>query len=75
MKLVIDGDRCEANGVCVRAAPEAFFLDEKDSLHLLQEAVTPGLRAKVAQAVRACPRQALSFTVDAPAQKEGADVA
>ena len=64
MKIVVDRDRCEANGVCVRAAPEAFRLDEQDRLHLLVENVTPELRARVEQAVRGCPRQALSLSED-----------
>ncbi|MCY1081923.1 ferredoxin [Archangium lansingense] len=64
MKIVVDWDRCEANGVCVRAASEAFNLDEKDQLHVLVENVTPELRAKVEQAVRDCPRQALSLSKD-----------
>ncbi|HZI04944.1 MAG TPA: ferredoxin [Archangium sp.] len=64
MKIVVDGDRCEANGVCVRVAPEAFSLDEKDQLSVLVENVTPELRAKVEQAVRECPRQALSLSED-----------
>jgi ferredoxin len=64
MKIVVDWDRCEANGVCVRAAPEAFHLDEKDQLHVRVEHVTPELRARVEQAVRGCPRQALSLSQD-----------
>ncbi len=64
MKIVVDWDRCEANGVCMRAAPEAFQLDDKDTLHVLVENVTPELRAKVDQAVRECPRQALSLSND-----------
>ncbi len=64
MKIVVDWDRCEANGVCMRAAPEAFHLDEKDTLHVLVENVTPELRAKVETAVRGCPRQALSLSND-----------
>ncbi|HSP79410.1 MAG TPA: ferredoxin [Myxococcaceae bacterium] len=46
----------------MRAAPEAFNLDEQDQLHVLVENVTPELRAKVEQAVRGCPRQALSLS-------------
>jgi ferredoxin len=64
MKIVVDWDRCEANGVCVSAAPEAFRLDEQDRLHLLLEHVTPELRARVEKAVRGCPKQALSLTQD-----------
>ncbi|WNG42059.1 ferredoxin [Archangium minus] len=62
MKIVVDWDRCEANGVCMRVAPESFLLDEKDTLHVLNEQVTPELRAKVEKAVRDCPRQALSLS-------------
>lgn len=61
MKIVVDWDRCEANGICVNAAPEAFHLDEHDRLHVLLADVTPEHRAKVERAVRDCPRQALSL--------------
>ncbi|QRO01078.1 ferredoxin [Archangium violaceum] len=64
MKIVVDWDRCEANGVCMNVAPEAFNLDDKDTLHVLTENVTPELRAKVEKAVRDCPRQALSLSND-----------
>jgi ferredoxin len=61
MKIVVDWDRCEANAVCVRAAPEVFRVDDDDRLHLLVADVSPELRAKVEIAVRACPRSALSL--------------
>jgi ferredoxin len=64
MKIVVDWDRCEANGVCMRVAPEAFNLDEKDQLHVLVENVPPEQRAKVEQAVRDCPRYALTLIQD-----------
>ncbi|XXT24021.1 ferredoxin [Sorangium sp. So ce429] len=62
MKIVVDEERCEANGVCMRAAPEAFRVDDDDRLHLLVTEVPPELRAKVERAVRDCPRGALSLT-------------
>ncbi len=64
MKIVVDWDRCEANAVCVRAAPASFSLDEKDQLHVLEETVSPERRAQVEQAVRECPKQALSLVED-----------
>ena len=64
MKIVVDEDLCEANGVCVRAAPESFQLDDRDRLRVLTEHVPQELRAKVEKAVRACPKQALSLTED-----------
>ncbi|EYF01964.1 ferredoxin [Chondromyces apiculatus] len=61
MRLVVDWDRCEANGVCVKAAPEVFRLDEaEDRLNVLMEEVPSELQEKVERAVRVCPRQALS---------------
>ena len=64
MKIVVDWDRCEANGICMREAPEAVHLDEADRLHVLVEEVTPELRAKVEKAVAGCPRAALSLAKD-----------
>ncbi|AUX39634.1 ferredoxin [Sorangium cellulosum] len=61
MKIAVDWDRCEANAACVRAAPEAFRLDDDDRLHLLVTDVPPELRPKVEKAVRDCPRGALSL--------------
>ncbi|SEL44950.1 ferredoxin [Stigmatella aurantiaca] len=74
MKIVLDENRCEANGVCVRAAPEAFFLDAQDSLHLLSEQVTPRLRVQMERAVRECPRQALSLVGEGPVRGEATNV-
>lgn len=64
MKIVVDRDRCEAHGACIKAAPEAFLLDEQDRLHLLVEDVTPDLRTRAERAVNDCPRQALSLSRD-----------
>lgn len=64
MKVLIDTSRCEANGVCVRAAPELFRLDEQDQLHLLAGEVPPELRPQAEKAVRGCPRQALTLSKD-----------
>jgi ferredoxin len=64
MKIAVNWDRCEANGMCVRAAPEVFHLDEQDRLHVLAEKPAAELRAKVAKAVRDCPRQALTLIED-----------
>ncbi|WP_437589399.1 ferredoxin [Sorangium sp. So ce1000] len=60
MKIVVDWDRCEANAVCMRAAPEVFRVDDNDNLHVLVEDVPPELLAKVENAVRRCPKQALA---------------
>ena len=61
MKIVVDRDLCESNGLCVDACPEAFRLDSNDQLVILIERPGEELRAQIEQAVRVCPRQALSI--------------
>ena len=60
MKIVVDWNLCESNGLCVDACPEAFKLGHDDRLVILIEHPGEELRAQVEQAVRVCPRQALS---------------
>ena len=61
MKIKVDYDLCEANAICMQQAPEIFKVDEEDNLHILDESPGPKLREKVENAVRLCPRQALSL--------------
>lgn len=60
-KIVVDFGLCEANGVCMGIIPEVFDLDENDYLHVLQEDVTPENEQQVQEAVRQCPRQAITI--------------
>lgn len=64
MKVIVDYDLCEANAVCMKVCPEVFHLREDDTLHLKTENPPEELRAKVEEAVRRCPRQALSIAED-----------
>jgi ferredoxin len=61
MKVVVDFDLCEANAVCMDICPEVFKVDDDDFLHILIEEPGEHLRAKVEEAVRLCPRQAISI--------------
>ena len=61
MKIVVNWSLCDGNGNCAAAAPEIFGLDEDDEMHLLRETIGEDLRAKAEQAVRACPKNALSL--------------
>ena len=61
MKISVDYDLCEANAVCMKLAPEVFRVDDQDNLHILQENPPEALRAKMKEAVRLCPRQALTL--------------
>ena len=61
MRVIVDYDVCESNALCMAAAPEVFEVRDDDNLYVLDE--TPGeeLRAKVEEAVRRCPKQAISI--------------
>ena len=61
-KIEVDWDLCEANGVCMGIIPEVFQLGDDDMLTVLQSEVTPENEAQVRDAVRQCPRQAISIT-------------
>ena len=60
-KIVVDYELCESNAVCMKLAPEVFRVDDDDKLHLIVERPGDELLAKVEQAVRRCPRAALSL--------------
>ncbi|MGH7864364.1 MAG: ferredoxin [Candidatus Binataceae bacterium] len=64
MKVVVNWDLCESNARCMEVAPEVFEVRADDRLHVLQEAPPEALRAKVVNAVRLCPKQALSIIED-----------
>jgi len=61
MRVVVDYDLCESNAICMAVAPEVFEVDDADNLNLLQEEPPEELRPKVEEAVRRCPKQALSI--------------
>lgn len=60
MRISVDYDACEANGVCQGVAPDVFLLDDDDDLHLLGQ---PDERTadQVRAAVRGCPKAALTL--------------
>ncbi|MCP5058119.1 MAG: ferredoxin [bacterium] len=69
MKVKVDWDLCEANAVCMDVAPALFKVDDEDNFHHLakgaEEDTSGDLPAdqvdKAKEAVRLCPRQALSI--------------
>ncbi len=68
IKIKVDWDLCEANAVCMDVAPKLYRVDDDDNFHHLlagDEEDTSGpvpadQEAKAREAVRLCPRQALS---------------
>ena len=60
MRVVVDFDLCESNAICMSIAPEVFEVRDDNFLYILQEEPPEELRPKVEEAVRRCPRQAIS---------------
>lgn len=60
MRVTVDYDACEANGVCEGIAPDVFQLDEEDNLHLIGEPDEDTVD-QVRRAVQSCPKTALSL--------------
>jgi ferredoxin len=61
VKVVVDFDRCESNAICMGIVPEVFEVRDDDFLYVLQEEPPEALRTKVEEAVRLCPKQAISI--------------
>jgi ferredoxin len=61
-KIDVDWGLCESNGVCMGIIPEVFRLEDDDTLTVLKEDVTPENEEQVREAVRQCPRQAISIS-------------
>ncbi|OBA85076.1 ferredoxin [Mycobacteriaceae bacterium 1482268.1] len=59
MKVVVDFDTCDGNGVCMSICREMFDIRE-DGLHLLQENPSEELRSKLVGAQVSCPTGAIT---------------
>jgi ferredoxin len=64
LRIVVDRDLCEANGVCVRNAPGVFRVGDDDVLVVLADRPSDDQLPSVRDAVRLCPRGALSLRPD-----------
>jgi ferredoxin len=61
MKVKVDFDLCESNGLCEAIAPEVFELDDDDYLQLKKEEIGEGDVEAVRRAVASCPKAAISL--------------
>ena len=59
MKISVNLELCEINGLCVVEAPTLFEIDDRDVLRVLIEKLPEELRAQAEAAVRVCPAKAL----------------
>ncbi len=58
MRVSVDLDTCDGNGVCMSICHEVFDVRE-DGLHLLQEEPSEELRQQLIGAEVSCPTQAI----------------
>ena len=61
MRVTVDFDLCESNGLCEAIAPEVFELDDDDYLVVKAEEVGEADLDAVRRAVASCPRAAISL--------------
>ncbi|AFM16453.1 ferredoxin [Mycolicibacterium chubuense NBB4] len=59
MKVLVDFDTCDGNGVCMSICREVFDVRE-DGLHVLQEQPGEELRDKLIGAQVSCPTGAIT---------------
>ena len=64
MRVVVDFDLCESNAVCMNVAPDIFEVRDDDFLYVLQETPGEDRRPALEEAVRRCPKQAISIAED-----------
>lgn len=64
MRVVVDYDLCESNALCMGILPQVFEVRDDDFLYVLDEHPPEELRAKVMEAVRTCPKHAISLQED-----------
>jgi ferredoxin len=60
MRVVVDYDLCESNALCMGILPEVFEVRDDDLLYVLDEYPPEELRERLMQAVRTCPKNAIS---------------
>ena len=61
MRVSVDRDLCESNGVCAGLVPTVFEVRDDDLLYILEPSPPDELSEQVALAVERCPRQALTL--------------
>jgi ferredoxin len=61
VRIIVDFDRCESNGMCQLEAPELFNVGDDDLLQILDENPSDEHRQRVESAASACPKQAITI--------------
>ncbi len=61
MRVDVNLSQCESNALGMGVAPDIYELDDDDNLTVLNETPDESARDRVLEAVRMCPKQAISI--------------
>jgi len=61
MRVIVNMSQCESNALCMGVAPDIFEVDDDDNLTVLNETPDESDRDRVLEAIRICPKQAISI--------------
>jgi len=61
MRISVNYDLCESNGLCTAVAPDVFEIRDDGYLYFLDEDPPENRRPAVAEAVLVCPRAAIAL--------------
>ncbi|MCW2614496.1 MAG: ferredoxin [Frankiales bacterium] len=64
MRVHVDPQRCQGHARCAALAPEVFELDENGFSTTRDGVVPPDLELDAGKAVRSCPEDAISVTLE-----------
>ena len=61
MRVVIDVDRCDGNGLCEAVAPGVFAVAEDDLVRVTAARLPRAAEPAAEEAARACPKLAITL--------------
>jgi ferredoxin len=61
MRVVIDELLCEGHALCQGIAPDIFQVGDDDMARVVMDDIPDSRRDDIANAVRSCPKQAISI--------------
>lgn len=61
MRIVINRDTCESNGLSAGIVPALFEINDDDELVVLNDSPTGELAEKARRAAKMCPKQAITL--------------
>ncbi len=64
VRVEVDYNLCESNAICEALAPEVFEVRDDDVMYIIAPNPPEGTEDRVRQAVRDCPKQALTLYED-----------